>query len=83
MARVYDSFDAVTHAVRSAGPAGIDQPYVHIVLAHLLTQHLCIFGRMQWQEGAPKQVEGQLRFGHTCFSTCYLGVYPLRNWYMA
>ncbi|QTK80153.1 hypothetical protein AT6N2_C2567 [Agrobacterium tumefaciens] len=55
-------------AISAAGPAGVDEPAIHAVLADQLTQQVAVFRRVARHEGCAKACgEGGFRLGHALF----------------
>jgi hypothetical protein len=51
MARVCLMLHALADPVGAAGPAGVEQPHVHLLCLHLLGQQLGVLGGVPHQEG--------------------------------
>lgn len=60
-------------AVFTTRPTGVDDPAVSAVFFHLLSKHVSVSGRVQWQEGFTEASgESSLGFSDTDFRACNL-----------
>lgn len=72
-AGVFEWTTLATGGGTGAGPAGVEQPCVGVVVGHLLREHLCVTHWVQGQEGlCEARGEGCLWLGDTLLSSSHL-----------